>query len=387
MSTVAGAPVEVVEARRVDARYPIALFLGSRAVVWAFAALLLWLLHPQAPSDSIWQEPWLHDVGRYVDIWGRWDGAWYTRIAAHGYHTDQNAAAFHPLYPLLVAAAGRMLDGHYLVGGILVSLLCGTAAFVLLRRLVAERYGEEIARRTLVYVAVFPASLFFGAVYTESLFLLLAVAMFLLAERGRILEASIICGLGLLTRPSAVALLPALLLYAWRERDRLRACLSILAAPLLFALFPLDQWLQLGTPFRFLHAERAWGRHLSPAGLYDAVRMPLHDLGHGERTDAVLNVEALAYLLVFALLVYLAWRLLERPWALFAAASLVVPLAEPDDRWPLMSLPRFMAVVFPLFVALAVAVDDRRRRRMLVVAGAAVLLVSVARWTLYHWVA
>ena len=71
----------------------------------------------------------------------------------------------------------------------LISLAAGAAAFVLLYRLTRLRLGEEAARRTVLFLAVAPTSLFFGAVYSESLFLLLAVATFLLAERGRFWQA------------------------------------------------------------------------------------------------------------------------------------------------------------------------------------------------------
>jgi hypothetical protein len=382
MSVVAPRPVEAAAARD-ERRTAVTLFVASRAAVGVLAAVLLALLRPIAPGDPMWHERWLHDVGRYVDVWGRWDGAWYVRIAAEGYRTDAHATAFHPLYPLLVAGLGRVFDGHFLVAGLCVSLACGAAALVLLRELAAELYGDAVAYRTLLYLGLFPASLFLGAVYTESLFLLLAVAVFLLAERGRIVEASIVAGLALLTRPSGVALLPPLLLYAWRSR---RVAATAIA-PLLFALYPLYQWIVLGSPTRFLDAERAWDRSLSPLGLYDAVRAPLHDAATGARTDALLNVEGLAYLLVFAALAGLSWRVLDRPYALFATGALVLPLVEPGARWPLMSLPRFMVVVFPLFLALAVAVRDRRREQAILGVSALLLLAAVCRWTLYHWVA
>jgi hypothetical protein len=382
MSSVAHFPSKAVEARD-ERRAAVTIFVASRAAVWLVGGMLVWLLRPHAPGDAMWHERWLHDVGRYVDLWGRWDGAWYVRIAAQGYHTDAHATAFHPLYPLLVAGLGRVFDGHYLVAGICLSLTCGAAAFVLLRELAARLFGDEVAQRTLLYLALFPASLFLGAVYTESLFLLLAVAVFLLAERGRILEASAVTGLALLTRPTGVTLLPPLVLYAWRRR-RLAATL---VAPLLFAAYPLYQWLALGSPTRFLSAERAWDRSLSPLGLYDAVRVPLHDLATGARTDALLNLEGLAYLAVFVALVVLAWRVLDRPYGLFAGAALVLPLVEPGARWPLMSLPRFMVVVFPLFLALGVAIRDRRWQKAILALSALLLLASVARWTLYHWVA
>ena len=120
------------------------------------------------------------------------------------------------------------------LAGVLISLAAGSAAFVLLYRLTSLRLGEEAARRTVLFLAVAPTSLFFGAVYSESLFLLLAVATFLLAERGRFWEAGAAAGLALLTRSAGVALLPALVVLAWRAPDRRRALAGVArgAAPL-----------------------------------------------------------------------------------------------------------------------------------------------------------
>ena len=49
------------------------------------------------------------------------------------------------------------------------------------------RLGDDTARRTVLFLAVAPTSLFFGAVYSESLFLLLAVAAFLLSPAASFL--------------------------------------------------------------------------------------------------------------------------------------------------------------------------------------------------------
>lgn len=366
---------------------PAGIFLASRAAVWALAALLLAAFHRRPPDAAIWKEPMLHDVGRYVDVWGRWDGTWYTRIAAHGYGVDPNAPAFHPLYPLLVAGVGRALGSHYLVAGICVSLAAGAAAFELLWRWATARVGERAARRTLVFLALFPASLFLNAVYTESLFLLLAVATFLLAERGRIAAAAGVCGLALLTRPSAVALLPPLVLFAWRAPERGRALASTLLAPIVFALYPLVLWIQLGSPLRSVHAQENWERSFSLTGLYDALRSPAHDLLSGQTSNGLLNVEGLAYFVVFVLLAVAVWRLLGAACGLFAASSLAVPVLNPSAWYPLLSMPRFGLVVFPFFAALALLADTPRRYRVVAVVFGLLLATSVFRWTIYQFYA
>ena len=116
--------------------------------------------------------------------------------------------------------------------GSLVSLAAALGAFVLLERLAEERLGADGARRAVLYLALFPMALFLQAVYSESLYLLLALAAFVLAERGRFGSGRApSAGLAMLTRPTGLALLPALALLAWRSRDRRRALASLAIAP------------------------------------------------------------------------------------------------------------------------------------------------------------
>ena len=68
----------------------------------------------------------------------------------------------------------------------------------------------------LLLVAFFPAALFFSAVYSESLFLLLSVGAVLAARQGRWAWAGALAALAALTRNSGVLLLvPLALLFLY----------------------------------------------------------------------------------------------------------------------------------------------------------------------------
>ena len=183
---------------------------------------------------------------------------------------------------------------------------------------------------------------------------------------------------------------------------------GIAIAPLLFAAYPLYLWIAEDDPWQFLHAQRLWSRHLSPAGplggIWDGLRAGwagVEQLASGSHTHvywtpvqdadplrvAVLNLEALAFLVLFVVLTVIAWRRFGAPYGLFAALSLAIPLSVPSERWPLLSLPRFGLTIFPLFLALAV-VGGRPRAHTAIVAVSSLLLgVSVAQWALWQWVA
>jgi Mannosyltransferase (PIG-V) len=387
------------------------IFVWTRAAIWAAALFSLFVFVPNRhPRAGIWDDPSLtHDLGAVTDVWARWDSVWFLRIAEHGYDSASGAAAaFYPLYPGAVSVLGWALFGHYVLAGILVSLAAAFGAFLLLHRVAEERLGGDGARRAVLYLAVFPFAFFLQAVYSESLYLLLTLAAFALAERRRFLAAGTVTGLALLTRPTAAALLPALALLAWRERERVRALASLAVAPVLFAAYPLYLWRAEGDPWAFLHAQRLWSRHFSPAGplggIWDGLRAGwagVEQLASGSHTHvywtpvqdsdpirvATLNLEMLAFLVLFVVLTVIAWRRFGAPYGLFAALSLAIPLSVPSERWPLLSMPRFGLTIFPLFLALA-SIGGRPRAHTAIVAVSSLLLgVSVAQWALWQWVA
>jgi hypothetical protein len=387
------------------------IFLWTRAAIWAAALFSLFVFVPNRhPRAGRWDDPSLtHDLGAFTDVWARWDSVWFLRIAEHGYDAASGAAsAFYPLYPATVGVLGRAFFGHYVLAGIVVSLTAALGSFLLLHRLAEERLGADGARRAVLYLAVFPFALFLQAVYSESLYLLLTLAAFVLAERRRFLAAGALTGLALLTRPVGVALLPALGLLAWRERDRLRSLASLGVAPVLFAVYPLYLWRAEGDPWAFVHAQRLWSRHLSPAGplggIWDGLRAGwagVEQLASGSHTHiywtavqdtdpiraATLNLENLAFLILFVALTVIAWRRFGAPYGLFAALSLAIPLSVPSERWPLLSLPRFGLTIFPFFLALA-ALGGRPRVHTAIVAVSSLLLgVAVVQWALWQWVA
>src|SRR6266545_7447801 len=389
----------------------LGIFLWSRIAIWAVAAFsLLVLAGSRNPRAGIWDRPKLtHDLGFLTDVWARWDSVFFLRIAEHGYHAaGASASAFYPLYPALVGVGGRALGGHYVLAGILVSLLTCLGAFVLLYRLAENRLGTEAARRAVLYLAVFPTALFLQAVYSESLYLLFCLAAFLFAERGRFLPAGVAAGLALLTRPVGIALLPALALLAWRSRDARGALSRLAVAPALFAVYPLVLWRQRGDPWEFLDAQGIWTRHLSAAGpfggIWDGLRAGwagMQQLASGSHTHAywpaaegtdplrvaAINLECLGTLALFTVLAVVAWRRFGAPYGLFSVLSLAIPLSYPSERWPLLSLPRFGLVVFPLFMALA-ALGGRPRAHVAIVSISSLFLgVAVTQWALWQWVA
>jgi hypothetical protein len=383
-------------------------FVVSRAAIWGVALLAIAVFGPVHLRGDVHLQ---HDLGPATDVWARWDSLSYLDIAHHGYSVPssgaQTSAAFYPLYPGLVGGLGRVLGGHYVLAGILVSLAASLGSFALLSRLAQDQFGSTGSRRAVLYLAVFPMTVFLMGVYAEATFLFLALASFALAERRRFAACGAAAGLAMLTRPLGVALLPALALLAWRDARRGRALSGLAVAMPIFALYPLLLWWRLGDPWAFARVESAWHRHLSPlgplGGIWDGlragwagVRQLLAGSGgpvfwpsvHGTSAigTAFTNLTYLGFLAVFVLLTVVVWRRFGAALGLFAAVSLAVPLSEPSTKWPLLSLPRFGLVVFPFFLALAYLGRRTWVHGTILVASVGLLGVVVVRWALWGWV-
>src|SRR5262249_36016551 len=153
------------------------IFLWTRAAIWAAALFSLYTFVPNRhPRANIWDIPALtHDLGSFTDVWARWDSVWFLGIAEHGY-ARAGSAAFYPLYPGAVAVLGRAFFGHYVLAGIVVSLAAALGSFLLLYRVAEERLGADGARRAVLYLAVFPFTLFLQAGYSRAPYLPPALA-------------------------------------------------------------------------------------------------------------------------------------------------------------------------------------------------------------------
>ena len=338
----------------------------------------------------------------------RWDSVWYLRIADSGYGDSAPRAAFFPLYPLLVRGVGTLFggsEGALLAAAFLVSLAAFLAALVLLHRLTELELGRRLARPALLLLAVFPAAVFFGAPYSESLFLLLAVAAFYAARTGRWAWAGACAGLASGTRSAGLLLVLPLALIWWQSRPRRASDGAwLLLAPAGIAAYAAWLGLVEGDALRFLDVQEAWSRELTVplTGAWDgfvAAVDGVRQLASGSRSPvyfeeaagdpfriAAINVMLFATL-VFAVAACVGvFRRLPRPYGVWVAASLVLPLSFPVTPQPLMSLPRFVAVLFPVFMWLAVVCEERRVTDLVAAAFAVGLGLFTAQYASWHWI-
>lgn len=298
--------------------------------------------------------------------WERFDGLWFLRIATHGYAAHDGSAAFFPLYPLATRGVSWLLGGHPFAASLIVSNGAFLGALVVMYVLAASELSEDAARRAVTYAAIFPTAFFFLAPYSESLFLLLCLTAFWAGRRRKWPAAAAAGALAALTRNVGLLLVAPLAVEAllqWRERRRPRDLWNLgwslgpvvgISAYLWYSAVRFGDWL---AP---LHQQAVWQRGLAAPwtavteGTRIAFRFPGTYPGGYHQMDWLVVIPALA------LAVYAAVRL--RPtYSVYVFLTLVVLFLYPFAPRPLMSVPRFLLPLFPIYWALA----DLTRRRWL----------------------
>jgi hypothetical protein len=342
--------------------------LGFR-IVSAFLALCVNLVFPpdhHLPNQSsVWGNP-----SPFWDAFARHDSGWYFDIARNGYDATnavlggRSNIAFAPVYPMLMRYVGRLFGrapGDVYVGGIVVSWVCFSLAMVVLYRLASLDLPPKRAERAVVLTAIFPFSFFFGAVYTESTFLLFTLLAFYGFRTQRWALGGVAGAIAGATRVTGILMWPALAWVAWRAatptpRDRIRAAAGLAVATLGFAGYCAYVYSLTGQPLLWATALTRWGGGYHPGGApWSApVELARRLLTH---PYAFLTSEPMAVYdtlygvtaLLFVAAIPIVWRRFGAAYGVFMLANLYVPLSSGAFE----GLGRYCSVLFPAFIWLA----------------------------------
>lgn len=148
------------------------------------------------------------------------DGQHYLNISQNGYGLGEYA--FFPLYPLIIKYMGMLFGGSLELLNFYGQIISNAAALlgvVGFYRLARMDLSKESSRLALILLLVFPASFYFAAVYTESLFFALLVWAFYYARIRKFRTASIIGFFLAVTRPVGIFLFPAMWLEAYYGKN------------------------------------------------------------------------------------------------------------------------------------------------------------------------
>ncbi len=318
-------------------------------------------------------------AGGWLGIWQRFDTNWYLRIAEQGYAGDDGSAVYFPLYPLLIHGVG-LVTGNDMLAAVFISNVAFIMALYLLYRLTDDLFGGDIAKRALIYLAVFPTAFFFLAGYTESLFLALVLGSLYFAKRQMWIGAGACGALAALTRLQGVLLLVPLGYMAWQQNPASRWR----------ALFPLVLLLLATTGF-------LWFNRLSLLSSYEGELharfvLPWENVWNSVTLLArggasLVDALNLGITIFFGVMCIAVWRTLPREFALYTFVMFLAPLFRMTTLQPLVSMARYVLVLFPVWMLWALWGKNAWVNRVILYPSVLLSLYLSAQFWLWGWVA
>jgi len=367
--------------------------------VWA-ALVLAWSYIARDALPVSRRELWPPEIQRRAPPLARYDSGWYLTILERGYGPappagQPSAHAFFPLYPFLARGVRAVVPVDGFAAGQILSLICFLGAGLLFAAEGRQRLGDTGSRNALLFLLLYPTAFFLVSMYSESLFLLLALAAFREARRDRPATAVL---LGLLaggSRLPALALAVPLAIEAFSAARKTETDLPprsdrrALGRALLVGLAPVAGvllWVfgagwAAGEPGLFFRIQEAWHRGASPLlGVQRFIEGLPSRIARGDAREHPAFLLDYAHLLLFAAIaVYQARRRLFSD-AAWTAGALLLPIASGIAA----SLPRYVLVVYPAFFALARIFEERPRIRLAwwILSG---LLLAAGEAAFVHW--
>lgn len=340
------------------------IFILKSFVVWRAGLLAaLFLAIKSVPLQANFLGGGLQNylANPYFWAWGNFDGEHYLAIARFGY--QPLTYFFFPLYPLLIKLFGETQLSALVISHL--SLIIGLFGFYKLVRL---DYSAKIAKLSIILLLAFPTSFFFGGVYTESLFLALAVWFFWFLRKRKWLGVILLGSLASATRlVGAVLLVP-------------------------FGLLGYMYYLlkTTGDPLAFIHnialfgGQRSESIVLLPQVFYRYFFKIIPNLNYSYFPALFTAYLELGTAIIFLAIIIFAFKKLKLVYTYYLAAGYLLPTFSGSFS----SLARYVLVLFPAFILLAIFLEKRPLFRVVWLVFSLVLLgISVMLFTRGYFIA
>ncbi len=317
----------------------------------------------------------------FLASWAQWDGGHFINIARLGYFNPQEYA-FFPLFPNLIRFVSVFTFGNLIVAGLIISNVSFLAFLIIFHKLIKIKFSPKVADTATFTFLIFPTAFFGVAVYSESVFLLLAVATFYFLQKKKFLYAAAASALTSATRFVGIFLaIPVILSLLARhsgersdsriDSGRARMTKLILIPISLSGLFlySLYLYLKFGDPFYFSTVESIWHRsYVNPVStIFSYLTVNPFNKPFNDYLD-------LASTIGFILILALGFKKIPRSWWFFSLFVILVPASTGT----LTSMPRYVLCAFPVFVLMGIYLKDKLWLRAVIWSLFLVLQVALA---------
>jgi hypothetical protein len=369
---------------RQDWKIAFAITAALRLLYSAFAAGAAVFVHPSASliQSNVFTENLPAHAGWHyalLGIWARFDTLWYLHIASHGYDLRAEVV-FYPLYPFLTRGLSILIGP--MAAALLISTVAAFFYFLGLIRLVRHEFPDQPPLRTVTLAAMWPATFFLFAGYTESLALALIVWCVAAAREERWVVAAACAFAAGLTRSAGTLTIVPLAIIAWKTwragRERYPAMCPVLVAP----LGTLGYWFwlhQTGRPSVVTAYRTYWSTEL--ASPWTTLSLAIHSLARHFDPQLATSLLALIVFFVAGVAARRRMRIEDRCFSAAVIAQILLRVCLPL----LLGTPRYLLPVYPAFITMGNWAERMEGKRFAFLCGALFALNLVWMWAFLSW--
>lgn len=347
--------------------------------------------------------------------WANFDGTHYILIAKDGY-THQYTEAFFPLFPFTIRFLSQKLAIPSIYAGLSLNFILFIINLYLLKKInqhlhthtsknPKSKSPQATYLKLLITYLIFPTSFFFISLYSESLFLFLTLTTFLSAYKNKWWLAGISGALATATRFVGIIMIPSLLIIWWQQHQSSQKTphqLNIISTlktykniiPIIFVSTGLIAYMyylytQYHDPLYFFHIQSSFSTYrqtnsliLLPQVFWRYLKIII-TVNWFTPTFTATAIETLTATL-FLFLCFLTWKKYGPALGLYTLLSYITPTMTGSFA----SLPRYVLVLFPAFIALTEYLNTHRRLNLLYQTISPILLItSIIYFTRGWWIA
>jgi len=311
--------------------------------------------------------------GKYINYitnplfwgWANFDGEHYLSIAIYGYKDLQQA--FFPAYPFLMNIFSNFFGSgleSYLWSGAVLSNVLLLGSLILLWKTVTLDYSTKIAKLAIISLLVFPTSFYFGAVYTESLFLFSSLLTYYLYRKNKYLFSGLVGILMTLTRVYGIFVFFVILIDVLKNKSSIIEIvkqkiywvgLSVLGL-LTYMWFC---WKNYNDPFAFYNLQTLVGEQRSdyliflPQVFYRYIAKIIPNIDWSNFPIVFTTILELSTAILLLIIIILSFRKIRWDYWIYIVLGYILPSLTGSFS----SLPRYVIVLFPVFIVAAASLQ------------------------------
>lgn len=295
----------------------------------------------------------------HIFPWSNFDGEHFTSIAFFGYHDLQQA--FFPLYPKMISLSMLIFGWTLEVAaktGFIISFFAFPTALIFFYKLLKLDYSKEFSLSVILILLLYPASFYFNAIYTESLFLMLITGSFYFFRTKNYFWASIFGCLASLTRVFGVLLFFSFLIEIFLHKIPIKKAFWIVLIPCGLIGYMIYLYFSVGDPFAFYNLQLVVGeQHQRGVVLFPQVVFRYTKMVLGSDISPLFTtiLFELATGIIFMLLPIIGlFKKVRLSYLFFAFFGYVLPTVQGSFS----SLPRYVLILFPSFLVLGLLLKN-----------------------------